>query len=142
MGAVALALILGALGFQYLRHLAPCEMCHWQRWPHIAAAIIGLAVVPVWKRQARPLALLTVLLVLASGLIGLYQTGMQLGVLPGPTACTVAHAYVMGSGAPPPEVSCNVVTWSLLGLSLAAYNAIFSIGAALVGTLLLVRGRS
>ena len=30
------------------------------------------------------------------------------------------------AGAPPPEVSCNVVTWSLFGLSLAAYNAIFS----------------
>ena len=41
LGAVALALVLGALGFQYLIHLAPCEMCHWQRWAHIAAAIIG-----------------------------------------------------------------------------------------------------
>ena len=42
LGACSLALILGALGFQYLGGLAPCEMCHWQRWPHIAAAVIGL----------------------------------------------------------------------------------------------------
>ena len=42
VGAGALALILGALGFQYLQHLPPCEMCHWQRWPHIAAAALGL----------------------------------------------------------------------------------------------------
>jgi hypothetical protein len=34
------------------------------------------------------------------------------------------------------------VTWSLFGLSLAAYNAIFSIAAAIVGTVLLVRNRS
>ena len=141
MGAVALALIAGALGFQYIGHLAPCEMCHWQRWPHIAAAIVGLGVVPFWKRQSGVLALLTILLVLASGLIAAYQTGMQMGLLPGPAACTVAHPYVMGSNAPPPEVSCNVVTWSLFGLSLAAYNALISIAAAIIGTVLLVRNR-
>ncbi len=42
VGAIALALILGALGYQYLGGLPPCQMCHWQRWPHIAAAMIGL----------------------------------------------------------------------------------------------------
>lgn len=141
MGAVALALILGALGFQYIGHLAPCEMCHWQRWPHIAAAVVGLALAPLLRRQGALLALMTILLVMASGLIAAYQTGMQLGLLPGPAACTVAHAYVIGSNAPPPEVSCNVVTWSLFGLSLAAYNAIFSLGAAIVGAALLLRNR-
>jgi disulfide bond formation protein DsbB len=45
----------------------------------------------------------------------------------------------MGSGAPAPEVQCNVVTWSLFGLSLAAYNAIFSLAAAAAGLLLLKR---
>lgn len=139
MGAIALALILGALGFQYLGHLAPCEMCHWQRWPHIAAAVTGLAIAPIWTRDPKPLAILAVLLVAASGLIGAYQAGMQVGWLPGPQACTVAHPYVMGSGAPAPEVSCNVVTWSLFGLSLAAYNAIFSLGAAIVGAALLMK---
>ena len=42
VGLGALALIAGALGFQYIGGIAPCEMCHWQRWPHIAAAIIGI----------------------------------------------------------------------------------------------------
>jgi len=187
MGAGAFALLLGALGFQYLAHLAPCEMCHWQRWPYIAAAIIGLAGSLLWKgdrrlltvpvilvvailgvivaRQwqnaipvavaaialagfaasqtcARGMALLTILLVALSGLVGLYQTGMQLGILPGPSACTVAHAYVIGSGAPEPEVSCNVVTWSLFGLSLAAYNAISAFLIAGTGAFLLRRSRA
>ncbi len=139
VGAVSLALILGALGFQYLIHLVPCEMCHWQRWPLIAAAVIGLIGVQVLQKNARLLAALCVLLAALSGGIALYQTGMQLGILPGPAACTVAHAYVMGSNAPPPEVSCNVVTWSLFGLSLAAYNAIFSLGTAVIGAFMLVR---
>jgi disulfide bond formation protein DsbB len=139
MGAGALALILGALGFQYLAHLAPCEMCHWQRWPHIAAAIIGLVGVSLWKKDARSLAIITIALVAVSGLIAAYQTGMQWGILPGPQGCTVAHAYVMGSNAPAPEVSCNVVTWSLFGLSLAFYNALFSLLLAGTGALLLRR---
>ena len=184
MGVGALTLLLGALGFQYLAHLAPCEMCQWQRWPYIAAASIGLAGLSFWKgdgrfltipvillvailgvivtgqRQnaifiavaalalcglaatqscARGIAILTILLVAVSGLVGLYQTGMQLGILPGPGACTVAHPFVLGSGAPPPEVSCDAVTWSLFGLSLAAYNAIFAFLIAGSGAFLLSR---
>jgi disulfide bond formation protein DsbB len=139
VGAGALALIAGALSFQYLAHLPPCEMCHWQRWPHIAAAIIGLALVPFLRTRAHRLAWATIVLVVISGLIGAYQTGTQLGILPGPGACTVAHPYVMGSGAPPPEISCNAVTWSLFGLSLAAYNAIFSFVIAATGAFFLSR---
>ena len=76
-GAGALALVLGALGFQYLGHIAPCEMCHWQRWPYIAAAVIGLIGVSIWKKDARTLAVVAITLVAVSGLIGAYQTGMQ-----------------------------------------------------------------
>jgi disulfide bond formation protein DsbB len=187
MGAGALALLLGALGLQYAAHLAPCEMCHWQRWPYIAAALIGLvaagkndarilaivvlalaAVLGVaaayqwgmlagwqpkliaaaliglicaaaWKKDARSLAIVTIALIAISGLIGAYQAGMQWGILPGPDACSVAHPYVMGSGAPPPQVSCNAVTWSLFGLSLAAYNALLSFLIAGTGAFLLSR---
>jgi disulfide bond formation protein DsbB len=130
-------LMAGALGFQYLGHILPCEMCHWQRWPHIAAAILGIVGGTLFVRGGRALAWIVIALVVASGLIGAYQTGMQLHLLPGPEACTVAHAYVMGSNAPPPVIQCNVVTWSLFGLSLAAYNAIFSFLIAGLATLFL-----
>ncbi len=138
MAAGALTLLAGALGFQYIAHLAPCEMCHWQRWPYIAAGIAGLVLVSFWK-NTRQVAVFTIAMVALSGLIGAYQTGMQMGILPGPDACTVAHPYVMGSSAPPPAVSCNAVTWSLFGLSLAAYNAIFAFLIAGTGAFLLSR---
>lgn len=139
MGSGALALLLGALGFQYFVHLAPCEMCHWQRWPHIVAAVTEIALVPFLRSNTRALAWLVVALMTLSGLIGAYQAGLQWGFLPGPQGCTVVHPYVMGSGASAPEVSCNVVTWSLFGLSLAGYNAIFSLLIAGTGALLLSR---
>ena len=37
------ALLGGALYFQYVVGLPPCEMCHWQRWPHMVAIVAGLA---------------------------------------------------------------------------------------------------
>ena len=138
-GAAALALVLGALCFQYIVHLPPCEMCHWQRWPHIAAAVIGLLLVPFLHNRARALAWLVVALVAVSGLIGAYQTGMQYHLVPGPQACTVDHPYVIGSGAPEPAVRCDVPTWFLFGLALPAYNAIFSFVIAGTGAFLLSR---
>lgn len=126
VGACSLALILGALGFQYLAGLPPCEMCHWQRWPHIAAALVGVlggGFLP--RRFAIPVVMAAILLVATSGLIGLYQTGMQYHILPGPQACIVDHPYILGSNAPP-QVRCDIPTWFFLGLALPAWNAIFS----------------
>lgn len=137
LGLGSLALILGALGFQYLGGIAPCEMCHWQRWPHIAAALLGIGGAFLARGQARSLAWIVAILILVSGLIGAYQTGMQWHLLPGPSACTVDHPYIMGSNAPPPAVRCDVPNWLLFGLSLAAYNAIFSFLLAGLGIFLL-----
>jgi disulfide bond formation protein DsbB len=183
VGAGGLALLLGALGFQYLAHLPPCEMCHWQRWPHIAAALIGFGGAHLWKGDkrlftipvillipllgilvakqndmapyiaivalvlagfaalkgdTRHLTMVTVVLLVISGLVGAYQTALQHGLVPLPP-CSVVHPYVVGSGAADPAVSCNAVTWSLFGLSLAAYNVIFSFVIAATAAFLLSR---
>jgi disulfide bond formation protein DsbB len=135
----ALALILGALGFQYIGGIKPCEMCHWQRWPHIAAAILGILGVWLMRDKARMLAWMVVALVLISGLIGLYQTGMQLGVVPGPSSCS-GHRFVLGSNMVA-DVQCDVVSWQLFGLSLAAYNAIFSFLIAGLASLALLKAK-
>ncbi len=140
VGFAALALILGALGFQYIGGVAPCEMCHWQRWPHIAAAIIGIVGIHFARGKARELAWTVIVLVLISGLIGLYQSGMQWGLLPGPSACS-GHRFVLGSNMVP-EVQCDVVTWSLFGLSLAVYNAVFSFLIAGLGSFALLKARN
>jgi disulfide bond formation protein DsbB len=140
VGFGALALILGALGFQYIGGVAPCEMCHWQRWPHIAAALIGLVVAGFVSGKAKELAWLCVSLVLVSGLIGLYQSGMQWGILPGPSSCS-GHRFVIGSNMVP-DVQCDLVTWQLFGLSLAAYNAIFSFLIAGLGGFALLKAKN
>ena len=47
LGALALAgsgaLLGGAYYFQYVQGLAPCDLCFWQRYPHMVAIAAGLA---------------------------------------------------------------------------------------------------
>jgi len=143
LGCVALALILGALGFQYFAHFPPCEMCHWQRWPLIAAAAAGIGGTLVADaRNAKLLAALTILLVATSGAIGAYQAGVEWHWWPGPSECTGARVVFSGIGNlnAPGAVRCDVPAWRFLGvLSLAGCNAIISLGSALLGAVLLVR---
>jgi disulfide bond formation protein DsbB len=145
-GAVSLALIIGALLFQYVGHYPPCEMCHWQRWPHIAVAVIGLGggallaggIMPA--RWAPMLAALAVLGVAVSGALGVFHAGVEWHFWPGPAACTTGFHYTGGPvdlSAPVPH--CDIAAWRLFGISMAGYNAIISLGAAAFGALMLVR---
>lgn len=145
-GIVALALIAGALAFQYIGNYPPCEMCHWQRWPHIAAAVIGLGggillttgLLPT--RLAPVVAALAILGVATSGAIGVFHAGVEWHFWPGPTACTTGFRYTGGPidlNAPVPH--CDIAAWRLFGISMAGYNAVISLAAAAAGALTLVR---
>jgi disulfide bond formation protein DsbB len=147
-GAVSLALILGALGFQYIGNYPPCEMCHWQRWPHIASAVIGLGggillmTGLLSARLAPVVAALAILAVAVSGGLGVFHAGVEWHFWPGPTACTTGFHYTGGPidlNAPVPH--CDIAAWRLFGISMAGYNAIISLGAAAFGALMLVRKR-
>ncbi len=143
IGGVALALVLGALGFQYFAHFPPCEMCHWQRWPLIAAAIVGIGGSLAMKGDPRWLAWLTILLVATSGAIGAYQAGVEWHWWQGPSACTGARVIFNGLGNlnEPGAVRCDVAAWRLFGISLAGYNALISTGSAVIGAVMLLRRR-
>ena len=148
LGALSAALLLGALGFQYLGRLPPCEICLWQRWPHLAAAIVGLLGGWVVSRRARrhrlaaPLAFLTALLVGLSGVIAVYHAGIEWHWWGGPSQCTgSAFKYTGTLDLNAPVVMCDRAAWRLFGLSLAGYNAIISLGAAALGLILLARSR-
>jgi disulfide bond formation protein DsbB len=144
-GTVALALLLGALFFQYALGYPPCEMCHWQRWPHIAAAVVGLGggslllSGAVRLPVAVPLAAITILLVATSGVLGVYHAGVEWHWWPGPAACTTGFVFngTLDLNARVPM--CDRAAWRLFGISMAGYNAIISLSAAALGSFLLAR---
>jgi disulfide bond formation protein DsbB len=131
----SLALLLGALGFQYLGGLAPCPLCIWQRWPHGVAIALGLLIL-AWPK--RPLALLAGFVVLVGAGIGLYHAGIEQGWWPGPTTCTAPTPGALPPGElldqilATPTVLCDEIAWSWLGISMAGWNALLSLGIALL----------
>jgi len=153
IGLASLGLIGGAWFFELVLHLRPCKLCLEQRAPHYAA--IGLAALAAPFARSRRLAMaaligLALLMAWSTGL-GAYHAGVEWGVFAGPNDCggTAAPAAagvqdLMKQLQTTRIVSCTEAAWRFLGLSLAGWNALASLGlliAALFG-LKGLRGRT
>jgi len=142
------ALLAGAYWSQYFGGLYPCEMCWWQRYAHFAAlAPAALAfTAPAQSSRSRALTLIAALAIAASGAIGVYHAGVEAKIFEGFTQCTAlstssSTAELLKQITQEPLVRCDEVQWRFLGLSLAAWNAILSLGGALLIVVLSLRGR-
>ena len=141
---VSATLLVGAFLFEHLGGMAPCSMCIWQRWAHlsvIAAAASGLLFIP-----PRTALLLTVAAALISFGGAGYQAGVEWQLWEGPAGCSASLA----AGASvadrvdqllaTPLVRCDDVPWSLFGLSMAGWNALFSLDISAVALLSFILG--
>jgi disulfide bond formation protein DsbB len=133
------ALLAGAWGSQLIGHLYPCEMCHWQRWPHYAALAMALLAFVVPQRSVgKSLVIVAALLIGISGAIGVAHAGVEYHWWSGFTACTQTVDLRGLDGAArldalmrAPVVRCDTAQWSFAGISLAGFNAILSLGGAI-----------
>ncbi|MEO7276688.1 MAG: disulfide bond formation protein B [Sphingomicrobium sp.] len=132
-----MALLGGALGSQYLGGLHPCEMCLWQRWPHAAAIIFALSAftAPANSTRSRALILAAAAAIAISGAIGVYHAGVEAKLFEGLTQCTAlprasSTAELLKQITHAPLIRCDQVQFRFLGVSMAGWNAILSIGGA------------
>lgn len=132
-------LLAGALLGQYIGGLEPCSLCVIQRYPHIAVIIFG------WlgckrglsdEQRKRLLWVIGLCLFSTSG-IGFWHAGIEYGLYSGPPSCTgsihsdsfeTLRSQLLNSEI----VRCNIIPWSLLGLSLAVYNGFISFMAGVL----------
>ncbi|MCW5720883.1 MAG: disulfide bond formation protein B [Devosia sp.] len=129
-----LATILGALGSQYIGGLYPCELCLEQRLAYYIGLPILLGILVLWNRL--PLALWFALMAIVTAIfawgtfMGTYHAGVEWGFWPGPTACTgIGESFSFDQlNNMTPVIGCDVVQFRFLGLSLAGYNALISLG--------------
>ena len=136
--AVPVVLLGGALLSEYVGKLYPCEMCWWQRYPHAVAILLAGAALlsPLTAPRTRLLTLLAALGVAVSGAIGAFHAGVEYGWWEGLTTCSTGGAMSLDDIMAVPLIRCDQVQWTLLGISLAGFNAIFSLGGALAVALL------
>ena len=133
--AVTLATIAGAWIFELLGY-APCELCLMQRWAYYAGLPLALAVAllaPGSAGLARAGLGVLALLWLGSMVFGVYHAGVEWKWWLGPSTCGSQAGF---SGGLPdlgkPVILCDTAAIRILGLSLAGWNAVVSLGLALL----------
>lgn len=145
---IALLLPAGLVGgalFSQLFGLIPCEMCMWQRWPHYAAIpVAALSFVAPGRALRMTLVLFAGALIAVSGAIGVFHAGVEYHWWQGITACTAQATpadpmAMLNEAIRRPLIRCDSAQWTLLGISLAGFNALFSLGGAVAIFALSVR---
>ena len=139
---IAAATIGGAWAFQAAGY-APCELCLEERFAYYAgiplAALVALAAARGAPRLLVAAGLVLIALIFAANaVLGAYHAGIEWGFWPGPAECT-------GSTKPATSfeefqrqlkgltvVRCDAAAIRIAGLSLAGWNALVSLGLAIV----------
>ena len=129
--------------------IAPCELCTWQRVPYWVAAALGLAAA-LLPRARRPLVLLAILAVLASGAIAGFHVGVEQGWWPSPLAgCQAPRSTggasvddLMRSLAAAPSKPCDAPTYLIPGvpISMAGMNLLYALGLSALAAIWMRRG--
>jgi disulfide bond formation protein DsbB len=125
-----------ALISQFFFGLQPCVLCIYQRWPYVAAIILGgMAMMASGNPRTR-----AILLVLCGGVfltgagIAAFHVGVEQHWWQGTAECTaqglnqaktVEELRALLEKAP--VVRCDEVAWSLFGISMAGYNLAVSL---------------
>ncbi len=130
VAAGSAGLLLGAYLSQHVGGLAPCPLCLIQRYPHFAVLGLGLAAASLGGRARVALLGLCGLALLVTAGYGVYHAGVEQGWFESDCAAPMAggsiediKAQIMAA----PLTRCDEVPWSLIGVSLAGWNAIASV---------------
>ena len=140
------AALIGALGVATVaavwvlqaRGYNPCELCLRERLPfYVGVPLAGALAMPGLPRAALRVGFTTLVLVFAAGAaLGSYHAGVEWGLWAGPTGCSGAAAALAAVSDFLKQldsvtvVRCDEAALRVLGLSLAAWNAILSAGLA------------
>lgn len=129
--AFSAAMLAGALAFEHLGGMKPCELCMAQRWCHMTALGLGLASLNARGRTAMPLALASGIALVAGAAVAGYHVGVEEGLWAAScsTASTLGRTLeeLLASLSALPAPRCDEVAWRAIGLSMAAWNGLASL---------------
>jgi len=148
--AISAAMLAIAHAFQTFGHLAPCHLCLKQREVYWVAMAVSAAAIVAGLTPMRGLGTRIGCGVLALVFAyGVYLAGFHAGAewhwwkapvtcaSTGPVNLSALKALLAGGGAHQP--ACDQAPWVFLGLSMAGWNCLISVGLVVVSTLAALR---
>ena len=153
VAVVGAAAILGAWLFEYVMKLAPCPLCLEQRIAYYVAIPLALIVLAATYARVPRWLLMAALGVVAAAMLwnaglGIYHAGIEWKWWPGPQDCSAPIANLGSAGNLLRQlediniVRCDEAAWRFLGLSLAGWNVLISLGLAAVALWAIMTRRS
>lgn len=143
IAAVATLTIAGAWFFQLVLDIRPCPLCLEQRYAYYLAIPLAALIAFAASRGVSHRLLVAGIAILALALLanaglGVYHAGVEWGFWLGPTDCSGPIVDFGNTGNlldglnKVKVIRCDEVQWRFLGLSLAGYNVLISLGLAAV----------
>lgn len=143
LGLIVVLTLLGAYLVEVLFGAPPCLLCLYQRASY--AGVIFLCIAGLFLNQTKwrnkssvILAGLCASALFSGAILALYHMGVENGWWRGTAGCIAKGTEALTVGElkeailSAPMVSCGDITWSLLGLSLATWNLLWSTFLSLV----------
>ena len=142
IAALSAALIFGALYFEHAKGLEPCILCLYQRIPHAITFILGILAAALSCKFNRPklgslFLFLSGLVFLSGAVLAIYHVGVEQHWWVSAFEACAAPGIYSASGNLLQEIEstaavrCDIIPWSLFGISMAGYNALISFGMAI-----------
>lgn len=137
-GLLSALLLLTVFGFQYAGY-PPCELCILQRWPHVAAFLLGLTAWFLARRvNARLIAWAGVAVMLFGAGLAFFHAGVEFKWWEGPTQCSGGASTIADLSVEDlidrinaaPVVRCDQPALLIFGFSMAAWNCVASLALA------------
>lgn len=136
---VSMIALISAFGAEYFMDAAPCKLCILERYPYVALIILSLP--PLFMilqpNMIRLILLQSALILIIGVVLSAYHVGVEQHFWNLPSLC---HSHI-SKGATIQELlhsimaqdmpSCDQVTFSILGLSMASWNLLLSIALLL-----------
>jgi disulfide bond formation protein DsbB len=147
----AAAMLATAHGFEHFGGLAPCTLCFYQRdvyWIALSVGLVGFALTYARVAWLGPAAdAILALVFLAGAGIAAYHAGAEWKWWPGPTTCSgggtvgadAMKAFLAGAKLSAPR--CDEAAWRMLGLSMAGWNVLISLGLVVLSLAAALRAR-
>jgi len=144
-------MLISAWIFQYVFGYPPCQMCFWQRHAHKAVIVVAVVaiIMNITKTGSQRIWLgFIALAFLASFALAFWHVGVEYKWWEGPKSCmtdvdvkTLSPADLLSAFDDPVKLpACSEAVWHFLGLSMAGWNALISLGAAIL-TFVSMKGR-